>query len=242
MPAPHRPYDLVIFDCDGVLVDSELLSAKVLIAQLAEIGIDLSLEDFRQYFLGKKFAVATAQLTTRTHKHLPENFQSLYFERLLQLFETDLQPMPGVQHVLEAMTVDFCVASSSNPPRLDCAMRVSGLCHHFADRVYSAALVKNAKPAPDLFLHAAHVHGVSAARCLVVEDSEMGVMAANAAGMDVWHFTGGAHIPPGYALPENLRADHVVKDMEKLHHAFLQIGLNQNTNHAESSGGKKYGA
>lgn len=242
MPVQHRPYDFVIFDCDGVLVDSELLSAKVLMAQLADIGIDLSFDDFRQYFLGKKFAVATAQLTTRTQKPLPENFQSLYFERLLQLFETDLQPMPGVQQVLETMTVDFCVASSSIPPRLDCALRVSGLQHHFADRVYSAALVKNAKPAPDLFLHAAHVHGVSPNRCLVVEDSEMGVSAANAAGMDVWHFTGGAHIPKDYVLPKTMSVDHVVSDMAKLHHAFLQIGLNRYTSNPESSGALVHGA
>lgn len=242
MPAQASPYDLVIFDCDGVLVDSELLSAKVLMAQLTDIGIDLSFGDFRQYFLGKKFAAATAQLMTRTQKQLPDNFQTLYFERLLQLFETDLQPMLGVQQVLETMTVGFCVASSSIPPRLDCALRVSGLQHYFADRVYSAALVKNAKPAPDLFLHAARVHGISPNRCLVIEDSEMGVLAANAAGMDVWHFTGGAHMADGYALPATLCVDHVVGDMTKLHHAFAEIGLNRHDSDIKSSGVHKYGA
>lgn len=242
MQAASRPYDLVIFDCDGVLVDSELLSAKVLMVQLAEIGIDLSFDDFREYFLGRKFAVAVAQLTTRTQKNLPENFQSLYFERLLKLFETDLLPMSGVHHVLKYMAVDFCVASSSIPARLDCALRVSGLRPFFGDRVYSAALVKNAKPAPDLFLHAANTHQVLPNRCLVIEDSEMGVMAAKAAGMDVWHFTGGSHITAGYALPENLRVVHVATDMAELFQLFRARGLSRNTVETENSGGHVYGA
>jgi HAD superfamily hydrolase (TIGR01509 family) len=242
MPVQPRPYDLVIFDCDGVLVDSELLSAKVLMEQLADIGIDLSFDDFRQYFLGKKFAVAVAQLTERTQKKLPENFQSLYFEKLLSLFESELLPMTGVQHVLETMSIDFCVASSSIPPRLECALRVTELQSYFGSRVYSAAHVKNAKPAPDLFLHAAHVQRVAPERCLVIEDSEMGVMAANAAGMDVWHFIGGAHINAGHMLSDDLHVAKVVGDMAKLQELFAQIGLNSEARVAKQSGAHSYGA
>jgi HAD superfamily hydrolase (TIGR01509 family) len=218
-------YDLVIFDCDGVLVDSELLSAKVLMAQLAEIGIDLSFEDFRQYFLGRKFAVAVASMVERTQSQLPDDFQSLYSTRLLSLFEAELQPMAGILNVLQSISVDYCVASGSLPPRLKCALEVCGLQEYFGARVYSSALVKHAKPAPDLFLHAAQVHAVDPTRCLVIEDSEMGILAARAAGMDVWHFTGGAHMKAGYSLPVEASVEKVVKDMAQLENLFCEIGL-----------------
>jgi HAD superfamily hydrolase (TIGR01509 family) len=224
---PSAAYDLVIFDCDGVLVDSELLSAKVLTAQLAGLGIDLSFAEFQNYFLGRKFSVAVAALKQRTQKQLPDNFQDNYFERLLHLFETDLQPIAGVKDVLKAMRVTYCVASSSLPPRLTCALRVCGLQSFFGPNVYSTGLVKNAKPAPDLFLYAAQAHGVASERCLVIEDSELGIKAAQAAGMDVWHFTGGAHLSGMPETSMNFGASRVVKDMQILHQLFCENGLSQ---------------
>jgi HAD superfamily hydrolase (TIGR01509 family) len=218
-------FDLVIFDCDGVLVDSELLSAKVLMAQLKELGIDLSLQQFRTEFLGRSFASAALQLKARTGVDLPEHFARDYFIRLNKLFATDLKPMPGVEQVLKALKVPHCVASGSIPPRLDYSMKVCGLDTHFGAHVYSAALVKNAKPAPDLFLHAAAAHGVPPARCLVLEDSEMGVRAAHAAGMTVWHFAGGSHVKAGQVLPPDLPVARVVHDMAEILKLFREAGL-----------------
>jgi HAD superfamily hydrolase (TIGR01509 family) len=218
-------FDLVIFDCDGVLVDSEMLSAQVLREQLAEIGIALSFEQFRAEFLGRSFASAAQNLKARTGCELPEHFARDYFIHLNALFATDLKPMSGVQHVLSALVADHCVASGSIPPRLDFSLKVCGLDQHFGHRVYSAALVKHAKPAPDLFLHAAKAHGVAPSRCLVLEDSEMGVRAALAAGMTVWHFAGGSHIKAGHRLPPGLPVDHVVQDMTELLHLFCAAGL-----------------
>ncbi len=225
MSAPA--FDLVIFDCDGVLVDSEMLSAQVLMGQLDELGIGLTVEQFRSEFLGRSFASAAAQLKTRTGRDLPDNFAPNYFMRLNALFATDLKPMPGVKDVLKSLKVQHCVASGSIPPRLDFSLKVCGLDTHFGSRVYSAAVVKNAKPAPDLFQHAAVAHGVSASRCLVLEDSEMGVRAAHAAGMEVWHFAGGAHVKAGQILPPDLRIDRVVQDMAEVLHLFQEAGLCQ---------------
>ncbi len=229
-------FDLIIFDCDGVLVDSELLSARVLIGQLAELGIPLSIEQFRSEFLGRSFASAALQLKTRTGRDLPEHFARDYFIRLNALFATDLKPMAGVEQVLTSLVVDHCVASGSIPPRLDFSLKVCGLDTHFGRRVYSAALVKNAKPAPDLFLHAALAHGVAPSRCLVLEDSEMGVRAARAADMTVWHFAGGAHVKAGQILPVDLKVDRVVQDMAEVLQLFREAGLCRNGNvapHAE---------
>ncbi len=223
--APRPDYDLIIFDCDGVLVDSEMLSATVLTAQLAKIGIDLSFDQFRDDFLGRSFAKATARLSARTGMTLPDNFQTQYFDRLLQMFATDLQAMPGVHRVLDSMTVAHCVASSSLPARLDMALRVCDLERYFGSSIYSATLVPNAKPAPDLFLYAANAHGAHPSRCLVIEDSAMGVLAAQAAGMTAWHFAGGAHIAAGYALPTDLQTERVVHNMTVLHDLFCETGI-----------------
>ncbi len=218
-------YDLIIFDCDGVLVDSEMLSAKVLLQQLAEIGIPMTIEEFRHDFLGRGFAAATARLKARTNIDVPINFQTQYFERLLQLFETDLRPMIGIEKVLQTITIPHCVASSSIPPRLDAAMRLCDLERYFGPHVYSSVRVKNGKPAPDLFLLAAKTMNVEPKRCLVIEDSEMGILAAHAAGMPVWHFTGGAHMIAGHPLSEGLKVDRVVQDMAELHHVFCESGI-----------------
>lgn len=218
-------FDLVIFDCDGVLVDSEVLSARVLIAQLAELGIGLTDEQFRAEFLGRSFASASALLKARTGRDLPTDFSRDYFVRLNALFARDLKPMAGVKQVLDALKVQHCVASGSIPPRLDFSLKVCGLDAHFGPHVYSAALVKNAKPAPDLFLHAAAVHEVSPSRCLVLEDSEMGVRAAQAAGMAVWHFAGGSHIRAGQTLRADLKVNRVAHDMQEVLQLFREAGL-----------------
>lgn len=219
------PPHLIIFDCDGVLVDSELLSASVLEQQLKEIDILLSFDDFREIFLGRSFASAKERLHKMSGKHLPDTFQSEYFTRLNQRFATDLQPMNGIHHILETIVIDHCVASSSIPPRLDFALKKCDLEKYFGSKIYSAVLVKNAKPAPDLFLHAAKVHGVSPENCLVIEDSEMGVRAAIAAGMMVWHFTGGAHMTVENVLPTDISVDRVVHDMQELYHMFCNTGI-----------------
>jgi HAD superfamily hydrolase (TIGR01509 family) len=220
-----RAIELVIFDCDGVLVDSERLSAEVLTALMAEAGIDITPKQFREDFLGRSFPAAAALCENRTGKRLPRGFQQLYRKRLLERMQEELAPMPGVGAVLAGMTAPYCLATSSSPERLETSLRATGLAGYFANRRFTASEVEKGKPAPDLFLHAAHRMGGRPETSLVIEDSEMGILAARAAGMEVWQFTGGGHVTDGYALPGGLRADAVMPDMAALHEALSRLGL-----------------
>lgn len=215
----------IIFDCDGVLVDSEMLSASVLMGMMAEIGLPISEEIFRGDFLGRSFASAAARAATRFGAALPGDFQIKYRERLLARMRNELRPMAGVFEMLQCVTAPCWLATSSSPQRLEVSLRVSGLASFFADRCSTASEVRHGKPAPDLLLHAARRAGFEPASCLVVEDSEMGIRAARAAGMTVWHFAGGAHVKAGYRLPEDVKPDMTVDSMARLASALHAAGL-----------------
>jgi len=216
---------LVIFDCDGVLVDSEMLSAGVLMGLMAEDGYPLSEEAFRADFLGRSFASAALRAKERFGRPLPADFESRYRDRLFARLEAELQPMAGVAEVLEAMQVPFCLATSSSPRRLALSLGAAGLARFFEGRCFTASEVQKGKPAPDLFLHAAAKMGFEPECCLVIEDSALGVQAGLAAGMQVWHFTGGCHMRAGYRLPDAVTPQRVVAGMPELGQAFRELGL-----------------
>jgi HAD superfamily hydrolase (TIGR01509 family) len=222
---------LVIFDCDGVLVDSEMLSAGVLMRMMEEEGLPISPDIFRNDFLGRSFAAAAARASQRFGRPLPDDFQLRYRERLLQRMAGELHAMDGVADVLEALHVPFCLATSSSPQRLLLSLKVTALDKYFRNRTFTSSEVQFGKPAPDLFLHAASKCGVDPAKCLVIEDSEMGVRSAIAAGMKVWHFTGGAHVRAGYRLPIEVVPNRIVRDMVELRKAFAHLGLCQETSY-----------
>ena len=225
MGSPTRNFDLVIFDCDGVLVDSEMLSAKVLMGMMEEEGLPITVEIFRTDFLGRSFANAAERAGKRFGRPLPPDFQERYRSRLLAEMARSLQAMSGVQDVLANMRLPFCLATSSSPQRLALSLSVSGLERYFHGLCTTASEVKNGKPAPDVFLLAAERMGVLPQRCLVLEDSEMGVRAAHAADMHVWHFAGGAHIKAGYELPADIAVDSVIPDMATLRQQFVASGV-----------------
>ncbi len=185
--------DLVIFDCDGVLIDSEVLSCSCLAEIFAMHGIAMSLEEVIERFLGRGFAAVPAYFRESTGRALPESFAGDLRARQSELFSASLLPMPHVTTVLACLDRPFCLASSSDLDRIRVSLAVTRLDRFFEGRVFSAAMVARAKPAPDLFLHAAETMGVAPAHTLVVEDSINGVLAAKAAGMAVWGFTGGSH-------------------------------------------------
>ena len=191
-------FDLVIFDCDGVLIDSELLSVRADLECLAEDGIDLSAEEILDRYTGLSLAAMLGDLETRYGRPLPD-FAKRHQERLRPLFEADLRPIPGVTAVLDRLVSRSCVASSGTPERLHHALSLVGLLDRFDPHVFSATAVARGKPAPDLFLYAAERMGVAPQRCIVIEDSVPGIAAAVAAGMPAIGFTGGSHCRPGHA-------------------------------------------
>ena len=222
---PRKKVSLVIFDCDGVLVDSELLSAGVLTQMMMERGLPINADIFRNEFLGRSFATASKRYEQRMGVNFPADFNMEYRSRLLTQMKGNLHAMPGVESVLRAMKVLFCVATGSSPPRLAVSMSESALGLFFEGRSFTSSEVKNGKPAPDLMFHAAKQMGVAPEFCLVIEDSEMGLRAAAAAGMEVWRFVGGGHLKDCDALPADVVPQRVVDSMPALLEAFREIGI-----------------
>ncbi|QHY97371.1 6-phosphogluconate phosphatase [Streptomyces sp. S4.7] len=186
-------YELVIFDNDGVLVDSEPLSNTILAGYLTELGHPTTYEDSLRDYMGSAVHRVHDLVKERTGQLLPEDFDDTLHSRVFAAFERELKPVDGVVEVLEKLAADgrrYCVASSGSHERIRVGHRKTGLDRWFEPGiVFSAQDVGRGKPAPDLFLHAAERMGVSPARCVVVEDSPLGVAAARAAGMDVYAFT-----------------------------------------------------
>ncbi|MFI0807165.1 HAD family hydrolase [Streptomyces echinatus] len=186
-------YDLVIFDNDGVLVDSEPISNRLLAAYLTELGHPTSYEDSIRDYMGSAMHRIHDLILERTGQRLPEDFDDVFHARVFAAFERELRPVTGVAGVLEKLAADgvpYCVASSGSHARIRVGHRTTGLDRWFAEeRIFSSEDVGRGKPAPDLFLHAAERMGVAPERCVVVEDSPLGVQAAVAAGMDVYGFT-----------------------------------------------------
>ena len=198
-PADHSiAADLVIFDCDGVLIDSELLSVQADVACLAEDGIAVSPGEIIERYTGISLAEMLADIETRHGRRLA-GFADRHRDRLRCLFEAGLRPIPGVTELLDSLPSPSCIASSATPDRLRHALSLVGFCERFMPNVFSAAGVARGKPAPDLFLDAARRMGAAPARCVVIEDSLPGIAAAVAAGMTAVGFSGGGHCGPGHA-------------------------------------------
>ncbi|MET7286338.1 HAD family hydrolase [Streptomyces sp. NPDC005573] len=186
-------HDLIIFDNDGVLVDSEPISNRLLAAYLTELGHPTSYEDSIRDYMGSAMHRIHDLVLERTGQRLPDDFDDVFHARVFAAFERELRPVAGVAGVLEKLTADgvpYCVASSGSHERIRVGHWVAGLDRWFEEsRIFSAQDVGRGKPAPDLFLYAAQRMGVAPERCLVVEDSPLGVRAAVAAEMDVYGFT-----------------------------------------------------
>ncbi|MFE7982184.1 HAD family hydrolase [Streptomyces cellulosae] len=186
-------YDLVIFDNDGVLVDSEPISNRHLAAYLTELGHPTTYEDSIRDYMGSAMHRVHDLIEERTGQRLPADFDDVFHARVFAAFERELKPVPGVADVLEKLTADgvqYCVASSGSHERIRVGHRAAGLDRFFDDaRIFSSQDVGRGKPAPDLFQYAAERMGTAPERCVVVEDSPLGVQAAVAAGMDVYGFT-----------------------------------------------------
>ncbi|MHB6908190.1 HAD family hydrolase [Streptomyces sp. DB-54] len=186
-------YDLIIFDNDGVLVDSEPISNQILADYLTELGHPTTYEESLRDFMGGSVQRIHDVVREKSGRALPVDFDASFHTRVFDEFRRRLQPVPGVETVLEKLAaggVPHCVGSSGSHERIRVALTKTGLFERFGEgRIFSSQDVGRGKPAPDLFLHAAKEMGVEPGRCAVVEDSPLGVQAAVAAGMDVYGFT-----------------------------------------------------
>jgi HAD superfamily hydrolase (TIGR01509 family) len=184
---------LVIFDCDGVLVDSEPIANRVLAEALNEAGYAISPEEAVARFVGRSMASVIAMVETDHGRPLPGGWLDDCQARTFEAFRKDLRAMPGMEEALERISVPMCVASSGAPDKIAHSLSLTGLDRFFDGNLFSASMVARGKPAPDLFLYAARRMGAEPEQCLVIEDSVPGVEAAVAAGMRVLGFVGGSH-------------------------------------------------
>jgi HAD superfamily hydrolase (TIGR01509 family) len=216
MPATRT--DLIIFDCDGVLVDSEPISLAVLVEALAAAGVAMSEEEAHERFLGRSLKSMSEILQDEHGLAVDAAFLEAMRKVLYERFRRELQPIAGIAETVDGLGIAHCVASSSQPERIRLSLSVTGLLDRFEPNIFSATMVARGKPAPDLFLHASAAMGVEPGHCVVVEDSPAGITAAKSAGMRVVAFTGGSHArtPRHRETLLNLQPDALFDDMREL--------------------------
>jgi HAD superfamily hydrolase (TIGR01509 family) len=188
---PSGSVELVIFDCDGVLIDSERLAVKVDVVALRELGWPLSEAEVIARFVGRSDREARKMIEAHLGRKLPDAWTERVQQRYREVFAAELTPVEGILDALDQIALPTCVASSATHEHLRYTLGLTGLYERFAGRIFSADDVARGKPAPDLFLHAAAAMAADPAGCVVVEDSRPGVEAARAAGMRVLAFAGG---------------------------------------------------
>lgn len=201
-----------------MLVDSEPISTAVLCEIVAKTGVIIDEDTAYERFLGRSMGTVIAKLQEEYGLAITKDHLDQLRARLYDLFRLELKPIAGVQAALRQLSMKYCVASSSQPERIRLALEVTGLLESFESNIYSASMVENGKPAPDLFLHAARSMGVPPSACLVIEDSPAGIEAAKRAEMCVFAFMGGSHALPGKlrAAAEKLAPDLIFDDMHQL--------------------------
>ena len=192
--------ELVIFDCDGVLVDTERIAVRVDVQVLAELGWEMTEAEVVERFVGLSDATIRAAIEAHTGRRLTDNWEQQFQHLYRSAFAEHLQAVDGVVDALDGITLQTCVASSGTHEKMRFTLGLTGLLGRFDGRMFSVTEVERGKPAPDLFLHAAARMRVAPAACAVVEDSRFGVEAARAAGMRAFGYAGGltpAHLLAG---------------------------------------------
>lgn len=210
---------LIIFDCEGVLVDSEPISSRVVLEQLENHGCHLSEEESRERFTGLSMQTLQDIVTKDLGIPLPDNFEAKVQKETFSAFDRELQPVDGIADALLRLGCKKCVASNGSPEKIEHSLGLTNLSKIFGkESIFSANMVERSKPHPDLFLHAAKKMGVEPQDCIVVEDSVAGVKAGRRAGMVVLGFIGGSHAKdPNYRkMLEDAGADIIFDDMKML--------------------------
>lgn len=184
-------YKCILFDCDGVLVDSEAITNTVLVEMAAEVGLLLDKTFTEKAFLGKSLNYIFQYFESQIKHPLPENFEQDFRARTFERFKTDIKPIAGIHDLLNKIEVPYCVASSGPLSKIELNLKITGLFEKFKGRMFSCYDIGKWKPDPAIFLHAAQQMGFSPAECVVVEDSVSGVQAAKGGGFKVYGFAKG---------------------------------------------------
>ncbi len=216
--------DLVIFDCDGVLVDSEVISCRAHADTLTHHGYPITPDQVLDRFLGMSDREARLSIEAEIGRKLPADFEALMQRAALDHYARDLRPICHVEGAIDAIDLPKCVASGGTPDKIRLGLTRAGLFDRLAPHLFSASQVKRGKPAPDLFLFAAERMQASPLRCLVVEDSVPGITGARTAGMTVLGFCGASHCRPGHdATLRAAGAHRTFDDMRQLPALLGQI-------------------
>jgi HAD superfamily hydrolase (TIGR01509 family) len=181
-------YKCIIFDNDGVLIDSESISNRVMVEMAKEVGAAIDLEYAMKHFSGVSLQSTMDYVEKKAGKKLPDDFEQEFRKRTFELFKTDLKPVKGVKKLLDKITVPCCVASSGPREKLELSLKVTNLLPKFENRIFSCYDIGVWKPNPDIFLYAAGEMGFKPGECVVIEDSLAGVKAAKSGGFDVFGF------------------------------------------------------
>ena len=220
-------FDLIIFDCDGVLVDSEVISCRAHAQTLTRHGYPITADEVLERFLGRSMRQATLEVEAELGRRLPDDFSSQTYTEIFRLFATSLEATPHIAEALEEIALPVCVASSGPPEKISASLNRVGLYDRFAPHIFSAVQVRHGKPAPDLFLFAAEQMQTAPARCLVIEDSIAGIEGAIAAGMPVLGFHGGSHCREGDGRKlQAAGAAAIFDDMRQLPELIARVGRN----------------
>ncbi len=190
--------ELIIFDCDGVLIDSEVIANRVNVEVLAGLGVEFTLEEYMERFVGVSLPDEVLEIERLRNIKLPGDYEARLMNHKYKVFDQELRAIEGIAEFVKLIEISKAVASGSSPERLEYTLKLTHLWELFAPHIYSTTLVPKSKPAPDIFLYTADKFGVKPEKCLVIEDSTLGVRAGIAAGMTVLGFIGGSHIKNGH--------------------------------------------
>jgi HAD superfamily hydrolase (TIGR01509 family) len=188
-----KPFALVIFDCDGVLVDSEVITSRIFAKMLNDLGVPVTVEETFEKFVGRSMAQCLQMIAGMLGREVPQDFEQQYQLRITAALNSELKAVAGIAAALEAIRTPYCVASNGSREKMQTTLGITGLLPKFKDKMFSVSEVSRGKPYPDIFLYAASQFGVAPSACVVVEDTPTGVAAGVAAGMTVWGYC--AHMP-----------------------------------------------
>jgi HAD superfamily hydrolase (TIGR01509 family) len=190
--------ELIIFDCDGVLIDSEVIANRVNVEVLAGLGVEFTLEEYMERFVGVSLHDEVIEIEKLRKVKLPDDYEARLMNHKYKVFDEELKAIEGIVDLVTSIKTPKAVASGSSPERLEYTLKLTHLWELFAPHVYSTTLVPKSKPAPDIFLYTADKFSIRPDKCLVIEDSTLGVRAGVVAGMTVIGFSGGSHIKDGH--------------------------------------------